>query len=149
QPYPASVEALWRNADDGEIALVEPNRLPDQSRISRESPLPQPVTDDHYRMSPWRAVFIRSEGSSQRRAHGQYTEEIARDQRTPDTFGLPFAVHQVEGFEIERGQPTEDFVTVAIFFVIGVRDRNGAIVRPGQHTVQHDQPIACRHAWQR
>ena len=50
---------------------------------------------------------------------------------------------------IERRQPAEDLIAVAIVFVIGVRDDNDLIARPLRHTVQHDQPIARRHAGQR
>jgi hypothetical protein len=70
------------------------------------------MTDDYDRMSPGRAVFIRSEETSQLSMHAQDVEIITRDKRSPDSLGLPIAIQQAICIKIENTQPAEDIITI-------------------------------------
>src|SRR5262245_12313193 len=127
EPDNASAETLCRDPDYSKIVSIELDCLADHIRISREASLPEAVADDHHRMGPRSAIFIRREGAPLRSGHAQHVEVISRHERSSDTFVLPISTQQVEGSKIVHSQPGEDFIAIAIVFVIGVRDRTCAI----------------------
>src|SRR5215467_7083376 len=81
----SAAEIGWCNADDGDADAVQRQASPKQTWISRESPLPEGVADDRYRLSSGDIVFWK-EGPPQCRAHTEYFEIVRRNPNRPRMF---------------------------------------------------------------
>src|SRR2546421_10475295 len=88
QPYFTlirKVEARWHDADDGVIAPTEcihRQRLAENLRVSRKTPLPESVTDHRGALAS-ALVFFRQECAAQERLDAKRREKTGRDIHAP------------------------------------------------------------------
>ena len=150
-------EIARSDADHRDAHAVQGQVSPDQTWISRESALPEVVTDQRHRLSASRVLFGK-ERPAQRGAHTERLEIVSRNTPRPDLFQTPgqrlrkpesghagdgglrrgskpvSAAQGERDAETGRKEPGEGPVVVAVVGVIGIREE--LIARAPRHLHQ-------------
>src|SRR5262249_20012370 len=107
----AVAEILRQHADDRIRIVVDRNALAGDGRIGAESPLPQPVAQDHDALAV-RRIFLLRETAPDGRIHAQYAEEIRGDSDATDELRLT-ATRQIDaGADAYRGGDAVERLTM-------------------------------------
>ena len=98
RPDQGAGERLGGNADDHEIAAIEPDDRSDHTIITAKTPLPEPVADGANRVAAINAIVDRRRQSAPRRLDAEDVEVVAGDEFAVDAFGTASSA------EVERGR---------------------------------------------
>src|SRR5262245_62066793 len=89
---PSGKRRFRRQHPDDRIWLaVQPNRAPDDARISAEAPLPQLMSDDNHLVVAPRSVLVGRKSATERRLQPQNLKITRRDHQSTDALRLPLA----------------------------------------------------------
>jgi len=123
EPGEQAGEAWRRDADDGEHAAVERERLIDDAGIGPEPLRPHRVRQDDDRRRGRGPILVGQEAAPERRADAEDRKEVGGDDRAAHRFALAAMVpHEIGRFAAERAHLGEDAIVVAIELVVGIRE---------------------------
>src|SRR5262249_15886400 len=98
----AVAETLRHHADDRVGIIVDRNALACDGRIGAESPLPQPLAQDHDALAI-RRIFLLREAAPDGRIHAQHAKESRGDSDAPDELRFAAARQIDAGADADRG----------------------------------------------